>query len=325
MNLRPLYGIAVLASLVGCNGSKDAPSTIGASKKPYRVVTFSLVEIEPIKLLREGFNAELRASSVAKDRELTISEENAQGDNALVGQIADKIAANPPDAVYVLGTPAAQAIQRKAPDLLVLQGAVTDPVAAGLAKSWQGSGKKYIATSDLPDVRHQLDIIAKLLPKAKRVGVLYNPGEVNSVAVVKRLRGAMTGGLSLVERPVANTAEIGTAAASLIGRADIVYIPPDNVVHGGLKSVGKVLGEGRLPWFATTEDALPSGALAVMGLDYAKIGAASARLLEKVYKGADPATQPIEVVSAASVLVKAPVAKKYGIDASKLTKVKIVP
>src|SRR5205823_2962354 len=111
------------------------------------------------------------------------------------------IAVDKPNLVYVLGTSAAQTIQKRAPDILLVQGAVTDPVAAGLAASWKGSGRKYVATSDLPPIAVQLQLIQQLTPKIKRLGVIYNPGESNSVAVISRLRDEVHTGLQLVEKP----------------------------------------------------------------------------------------------------------------------------
>ena len=287
--------------------------------KEFRLVIASIVEIEPIAQLRKGFRDRFEGSQFSKDNKVTITEQNAQGDAGLTNQIADKIAAEKPDLVYVLGTPLAQAIQKKAPDVLLVQGAVTDPVAAGLATAWSGSGKKYVATSDLPPVQKQLELIRQLTPKVKRLGIIYNPGEVNSVAVVSRLREQVTisgGALALVERPIANSSDVATSMQSLLGNVDAIYLPPDNTAHAALQVIGKFARENKIPLYATVSNAMDQGALATLSLDFTELGAESADLALQVLGGKDPSTIPIQVSENPSVTINGKVAAAYGIDLS---------
>ena len=99
-------------------------------KGDYRVAIVSIVEIEPISDLRKGFRDRFGASQFAKNHKVVFTEYNAQGESSIVNQIADKLATEKPNVVYALGTPVAQAIQKRSPDILIVQGAVTDPVAA---------------------------------------------------------------------------------------------------------------------------------------------------------------------------------------------------
>jgi putative ABC transport system substrate-binding protein len=227
--LLPLLGILVAITIT-------AISIISRQSldKSFHLTIFSIVEIEPIAQLRKGFIEEFKSSKFAQEHEIRMTEENAQGDSGLVNQIADKIITQKPNLVYVLGTPAAQAVQKRDPNILLVQGAVTDPVAAGLAKSWEGSGRNYVATSDLPPIDKQIRLIQELTPKVSKLGLIYNPGEVNSVAVISRLRKYITDNkltLSLVERPIANSSEVARAVQTLAGNVDAIYIPPDLIIQ----------------------------------------------------------------------------------------------
>jgi putative tryptophan/tyrosine transport system substrate-binding protein len=287
--------------------------------KEFRLVIASIVEIEPIAQLRKGFRDRFENSQFFKDNKVTITEQNAQGDAGLTNQIADKIAAEKPDLVYVLGTPLAQAIQKKAPDVLVVQGAVTDPVAAGLANGWNGSGKKYVATSDLPPIEKQVELIRQLTPQVVKLGVIYNPGEVNSVAVISRLRDqfAKSGGiLKLVERPIANSGDVAIAVQSLLGNVDAIYLPPDNTAHAALPVLGKFTRENKIPLYATVSNALDQGALATLSLDFTQLGIESADLALQVLGGHDPSTIPIRISDNPTVTINGKVAAAYGLDVS---------
>jgi len=314
--LRRFALVTLFASLLLACTKPETPSTVRPQRQQYRVVIASIVEIEPIAQLREGFKLRLQASNLATTHMLKIDEVNAQGDAALTNQIADKIAAERPDLVYVLGTPLAQAIQKRAPGVLLLQGAVTDPVEAGLASSWTGSGRRYIATSDLPPVDKQLQLVKRLTPAVVRLGVLYNPGESNSVAVVKRLRdAAKIESITLVDRPISTTADVPRTLDSLVGRVDALYLPPDNTIHAALPAVSHFVKTHRIPLYATVDDALGKGALATLSLDFRALGRESAELaLAVIEGGANPATLPIRVNKNPQISVSADTARTLGVD-----------
>jgi putative tryptophan/tyrosine transport system substrate-binding protein len=305
--------LLIISCVVGCQSCR--PKT----PESFSVAVVSIVEIEPIAELRKGFRDTFEKSQFYKDHKVSITEYNAQGDAGLINQISDKIAAEKPGLVYVLGTPLAQAIQKKAPDVLLVQGAVTDPVAAGLANGWGGSGKKYIATSDLPPVEKQLQLIRELTPKATKLGLIYNPGEANSVAVVSRLREQINksgGVLQLVERPIANSSDVATAIQSLLGNVDAIYLPPDNTAHAALPVIGKFARENKIPFYATVSNALEVGALATLSLDFAELGRESAELALQVLGGKDPATVPIQISENPTVTINGKVAADFGLDLS---------
>lgn len=283
----------------------------------------SIVEIEPIAQLREGFKEVIKGSEYAKENKIIFNEYNAQNDASITNQIVDKLATNKPKVIYVLGTTTAQAIQKRIPDVLLVQGAVTDPVSAGLANSWEGSGKNYIATTDLPPIKKQLELILALTPKVKNLGVIYNPGEVNSVAVIKRLRDYITNNkidVKLVERPVSNTSEVATAVQSLAGKVEAIYLTPDNTVHAAIPVVGKFCKEQNIPFYATVSTAIDEGALATLSLDFKKLGEEAAILTLKVLNGADPKTLPIQPNENPTITINKKVADKFKIDLSSFSK-----
>ena len=288
-------------------------------QKQFIIAIVSIVEIDPIVQLREGFKEVFQASDFAKQHNITINEYNAQNDSSIINQIVDKLATGKPGLIYVLGTPIAQAIQKRIPDVLLVQGAVTDPVAAGLAESWEASGKKYVATTDLPPIKQQIELINELTPKVSRLGVIYNPGEVNSVAIISRLREYIKSGkyhLELVERPISNTGEVATAMQTLFGNADAIYLPPDNTAHAAIPVIGRFAKENRLPFYATVSSALEVDALATLSLNFKTLGKESAELALKVLRGEDPGKIPITPNENPLISINSKIALDYGLDPS---------
>ena len=274
---------------------------------PNVIVIASLVEIPPIVELRKGFEAEINSSEWAKRKGVSFAYENAQGDEKLIAQISDKLASSKAEMIYVLGTPLAQAIQQKAPDILLVQGAATDPVRAGLAASTRGSGRKYIASTDLPPIDAQIQLIREALPSATKIGFLYNQSEVNSVAVLDRLKTAAQKSdlpFQIIELPISTTNDVPGRLDAAMNRIDILYVPPDNTVHSVLEVVGQKMLDANKPWIACEESAIHQGALSVVSLSYRELGKEAADLaLKVVADGANPAEIPIEPAKSTKLIV----------------------
>lgn len=281
-----------------------------------RIVVYiaSAVEIEPIAQLRNGFRESLDKSSLGA--KIQYVERNAQNDPGLMAQIADEIARTRPDLVYVLGSSLAQAIQKRAPDVVLVQGGVTDPVTAGLAASWEGSGRLYAATSDRPPVRKLMAIMKALLPGRTIIGVLYNPSEPNSLAVVRELKAlGPASGFQVREFAVGQASDLPAAASAAARSSQIVFVPPDNSVTAGLGTVIQTATSQGIPVVATTEDAVKQGALVAVTTDYTVLGRESATIALAILRDRkNPATMPIYPPSDARVVVSAAQARRFNID-----------
>lgn len=303
--------ILILIIIAGCNSSKE--------KDTFDIAIISIVEIEPIVQLRKGFKEVMDSSKFAKRHKLKYSEYNAQNDASIQNQIIDKIFLDKPDLIYVLGTPIAQAVQKRIPDVLLVQGTATDPVSAGLADSWVGSGRNYIATTDLPPIDKQIELIRELTPSVKKLGIIYNPGEINSVAVISRLKNYISPekiDIEFVERAISTTSDVATAINSLVGKADAIYLPPDNTAHAAIPVIGRVANEYKIPFYATVESALNEGALAALSLDFFQMGKETAYLALEVLNGKDPKTMPIKASENPTITINGKVAESLGIDLS---------
>ncbi|HEY8496146.1 MAG TPA: ABC transporter substrate-binding protein, partial [Limnochordales bacterium] len=187
--------------------------------------------------------------------------------------------------------------------------------AADLVESIERPGTNVTGTSDLTPVRAQLELLKEILPRATRVGVLYNAGEVNSVVQVEIAREAAAAlGLQLVEATAANSNEVLQAAQSLVGRVDAIYVPTDNTVVSALESVVLVAERARLPLIAGEADSVAKGALATVGIDYYQLGRQTADIAVRVLNGENPAEIPIEYLSEQSVVLNMGAARRMNVQ-----------
>jgi len=278
--------------------------------QPLQIGVLQLVEHPALDAARQGFID--RLSELGYEAKFDI--QSAQNEMSIAVTIAQKFKSDRKDLVLAIATPAAQAAVNVIDDIPILITAVTDPVAAQLVDSIERPGGNLTGTSDLTPVRTQLELLTQIVPNARRVGVLYNSGEVNSVVQVQIARDAARDlGLTLVEATAATTAEVLQAAQSLVGRVDAIYVPTDNTVVAAIESVVLVSEQARLPLIAGEDQSVENGALATIGIDYYQLGRQTADIAHRVLQGEDPAEISIEYQSEMTVVLNLGAARRIGL------------
>lgn len=289
---------------------------INSDIREFKIEIIQIVEIEPIAELIKGFKSAIKESDLSKSVDIQFGKiKDAQNDKVLLNQIVDQIIAEKPDLIYTLGTSVSQAIIERTNSIPIVQGGVTDPVKAGLARSWEGSGRNYAASTDLPPVKQQFLLFKEIFPNKNRIGVVYDSGELNSVALIERTEQiAKELMITIVQKPITTGAEISTAVTSLVGKVDAIYIPTDNTVHNALETLIQVANDGSLPTFNCTESAVLKGSLFAIGGSYYDIGYSAGKIAVRILSGEDPSNIPISFIENPKLFWNDKVAKFFNID-----------
>lgn len=290
--------LVLLLGLVGCGATKSGASTSGdanGEKKALKIGIVQIVEHPALDGARKGFLEALKAGGYEEGKNLTVDYQNAQGDQSVLQSIAQKFSSAKLDLVLAIATPSAQAMASASKDIPILITAVTDPVAAKLVNSMDKPGKNVTGTTDMNPLKEQFELMKKLVPTAKKVGVIYNAGEVNSqvqVAMAKKVAADL--GLTVVEATVTTSADVLQAAQSLIGKVDTIYVPTDNMVVSAAQSVVQVANKNKIPVISGESSVVDKGALATIGINYQKLGKQTGDMALRVFKGEKPQDMPIE-------------------------------
>ena len=302
--------VLLLAALLGA-------SSVLAAEGKIKIGITQIVEHPALDAARQGFIDELAEAGYDESR-VVYDMQNAQGDFATAQTIAEKFVSSSVDLILAIATPTAQATANVTQDIPILITAVTDPVVAGLVESIDAPGTNVTGTSDLTPVATQLELLRTIRPQAKRVGVMYNPGEANSLAQLDLAREAAAElGLTLVEVPVDNSSSVYQAAQSAVGRVDAIYVPTDNTVVSALESVIIVAENAKLPLVAGETDSVRRGAMATISIDYYGLGRQTGRMaLEILENSADPASMPIEYLEDVSLVLNPGAAQRMGVELS---------
>ena len=279
-----------------------------------RIGIVQIVEHPSLDAARQGFVDALAELGYVEGSTVRYDVRSAQGDLAIAQAIAQRFVADGVDLILAIATPAAQAAAQATRSIPILITAVTDPVAARLVESLERPGTNVTGTSDMTPVAAQLRLLRQLVPSARRVGVVYNPGEVNSQVQARLTRQAAAElGLEIVEASAASSTEVMTAAQSIARRVDAYYVFTDNTVVSALESVVKVAEEARKPLIVGEGDSVRRGGLASVAIDYYELGRQTGRMAAEVLRGASPAEMPIQFQQEARLVINLQAARRMGV------------
>ena len=293
--------------LAGCS------KTDNGTKLP-KVGIVQLVEHVALDDAYKGFVDGLKDAGYEDGKNLKIIYENAQGEQSNCVTIADKLISQRCDIIFAIATPAAQAVANKTENIPILVTAVTDPKTAGLVESNEKPGTNVTGTSDLTPCAAQMQLLKKICPEAKTVGMLFCSSEQNSyfqIALAEKACDEL--GLKYVEATVSNSNEIQQVVQNLSKKVDVIYSPTDNMIAAGMTLVAQVATENGIPTIVGEEGMVNAGGLATYGLSYYELGKQTAKMAVEVIEGKKPADMPIQYLDKCDLKINEDTAKKLGI------------
>lgn len=311
-----LLVVMMVLSLAGCSSSSPTSTTPKAEgEKTVNIGIIQIVEHPALDAARQGFMETLKANGYEEGKNLKVDYQNAQGDQSILPSIAQKFAASNYDLILAVATPSAQAMAAATSDIPILITAVTDPVTAKLVNSMEKPGTNVTGTTDMNPIKEQFDLLVKLVPDAKTVGVIYNAGEINSqvqVEIAKKVAADLK--LKIVEATVATSADVLQAAQSLDGKADAIYVPTDNTVVSAAQSVVQAANKLKIPIISGESSVVDAGGVGTIGINYKKLGAQTGDMAVKVLKGSKPQDMPIESQKEFDTIINENAAKAIGLE-----------
>ena len=198
---------------------------------------------------RKGFVEELAKQGYVDGEEIEIDYQNAQGEQRNLKNISNQLSQES-DLVFAIATPSAQSIANTSKRTPVVFSAVTDPLAAKLVKNLDQPGGNVTGTSDQSSdaIATQVDLIQKVLPTAKTVGILYTQSEPNSVVQKDEAKKVLEAkGYRVVEKTILDSNNVKAAADSLMSEVDLVFIPTDNIISSTMETIKQVSLKHNVP------------------------------------------------------------------------------
>lgn len=306
-------------ALPGCQGDGGSSQVKEPAKPVVRTVAVATLMTHPsLDLIVSSMKAEMEAKGFHEGQNVQYTLRNANGDaNAAVG-ILRELELSHPDVVVAITTPVAQAAIKEVHGPLVFS-AVTDPVSAGVVDSMEKPPAAITGVSDAWPYKAQLELVHSLVPTAKNLGVVFNPGEAASQYGIARIREfAPPLGLQLTEIPVSNTSEILGALKVQAAKVDAVFLSSDNTVISGVPAALSVCFDQKKPLFVGDSGTVEQGGLAAVSVGYDGVGRETADLVVRMLGG--ERNIPVVVASDAEVYLNLDTAKRIGLEIPSLVR-----
>lgn len=215
---------------------------------------------------------------------------NPEGDQTTMNSMATELIRKS-DIVLGIGTPAAVALQsaRDAEeiDVVILFTAVTDPVGAGLMED-ASKPTDITGTNDMNPVADQVDLILELAPGIKKLGVLYNVAEPNSLVQAELVKAqAAKKGVDVVVKTVAEAIEISVATTTLIQTdgVEAIYLPTDNLIASNMPAVAAVADELKVPTVCGESGMVAAGGTITYSINYKNLGYLTGEMAAQILDG----------------------------------------
>ena len=314
--LAPILVVGILLiSLISLHQLKS-----DKKKDVFRIGISQFITHQSLDATREGFVDELAKQGYAEGKNIEIDLQNAQGEQRNLKTISQQLAESS-DVVLAIATPSAQSLANTTQTTPVIFSAVTDPVSAKLVESREHPGGNVTGTSDQSSdaISTQINLIKKVLPKAKTIGILYTQSEPNSVVQkdeAKRLLEEK--GFTVVEKTILDSNNVKAAAESLMAEVDMVFVPTDNIISSTMETVKQVSIKHKVPVFGGSTEMIAVGGLYNYGTNYEELGRQTARMLIRVLKGEKPENIAVELPEKLELHTNQEMADALGIDISKL-------
>ncbi len=303
-----MMAVITAAILVACSNASN--------KDLVHIGVLQYVEHPSLSATRKGFIEELKEEGYVDGKNIKIDYQNAQGDQSNLQTISQSLIEDN-DVMLAIATPAAQSLSSLTKGKPILFTAVTDPVSAKLVKSMDNVGGNVTGTSDMSPINKQVELLKKVFPNTKKVGIMYTTSERNSeVQVEEAKKYFKESGIETVIKGISSTNDIQDTAKSLMSQTEVIFIPTDNTIVSAINTLVDLSKETKVPVVGSDAGSVEKGVLFTYGTNYEALGRQTGKLAGRVLRGEKVKDIDAEYPKTLNVVVNHDMAKELGIDVS---------
>jgi len=222
------------------------------------------------------------------------------------------------DYIYTFGTTVSKETKTLVADQIPqLFNIVADPVEGGIVQSMESSGGNIGGASNTIPLPLQIETALKVFP-LKRLGLLFNPREKNSIAIRKQLSEiAKQYQVELVDLPSPPVLHMLQANLQKLRdksvRVDAVYLPQDSFLVSQAKHIGSELRAAKVKSIAAIKDYIDHGALMGVVSEYYALGKAVARIVDRHQRGEKLQSIPVQTQRQPTLVINTTTSELLGV------------
>jgi putative ABC transport system substrate-binding protein len=303
--------LAALFALPACGAASAFAQRAG---RPARVGYLSSGQPPEgaLQTLREGF----RELGYEEGKSYVIVPRYAEGDIAKIPRLVQELGAERLDLVVSRGavTGFVVPLRERVPVLFAFSG---DPVEAGYAKSLAKPGLNMtgITFMALELSAKRVEVLKELVPKATRIALLSNPEHAGELAEYRVTdQAARRVGATISRYIVRNPKELEAAYGAIrSGRPDALLVFPDALTFARRKEIAAFAARERIPSMYGWTEYVESGGLVSYGPAVDENYRTLAVYADKILKGADANSLPIQQVTKIGLTLNMAAARALGL------------
>ena len=255
-----------------------------------------------------AYNQAVKTLKAELPASVTVTEYDLQGDVARGQKLARKVRASDAAAVVAVGLKAALVAKLEIVDVPVIFCMVLDPARYDLR------APNLIGISLQIPIERQFDTIRAILPKATRVGVLYDPDKTGGLVEDARRTGKSLG-IALIERQVRAEKQVPAVLRELLPQIEALWLVPDSTIltEDSLRFVLSTALDHNVPVAGFSPEFVRNGALLGLSVSPVDIGKQAGVLAKKILQGEAPPSQASVPPERVRLAINLKIAKFLGV------------
>ena len=259
------------------------------------------------------FRDRLQQAGWELGRNLTADVRRAEGDLARAKVQAEQLSAGQPDLLIGFGNDAIAALQRASGRIPIVMGMGHEPVAAGFVQSLARPGTRVTGTVWVAAefAGKTLQLLKQAVPRARRVATLGPAQQPGLEPYQRELQlAARQLEIALLPHALSGPDDVSAALERIATQApDALYVAPDGATEVKASEIAAFALRQRLPSLGLSYAQVAAGCLLYYGADIREVLTRTASFVDRILRGADPATLPVEQPSRFTLTVNARTAR----------------
>jgi putative ABC transport system substrate-binding protein len=306
---------------------RDFIALVGGAAATWQLVPRALAEARPrISILHSGFPNRtpihllfeaLRALGYEDGRTATIDLYGAEGDSGRLTALVGQLATQRPNVIIGITSPAVRALKQVGVTTPVVFAFVSDPIGQGIVESLAHPGANFtgVTYSDAVLGGKRLEFLIDALPGTKRVAVLWSRLFAENVPLFESIaQSASTRRIEIISRELRGAEDLAPAFedAARAGAQSLIFLT-DNTLFGRRKEIAELALAHRLPSIHSFPPEARDGGLMSFGPDNNDVYRRTAALADRILRGSEPASLPVEEPTKFELILNLKTAKALGL------------
>jgi putative ABC transport system substrate-binding protein len=276
-----------------------------------------LAPVPPTPVMLSAFRDGMRGRGYVEGQNLSIDVRWPQGTFDQDPSVVTELVNDNVDVIVAWATPATIAARRATSTIPIVMAAVGDPVGSGFIASLARPGGNITGLTNISvDLSAKLmELFAELVPGMKRVGVVQNPNNPGTPALLRETEDAVRKLNMQVEVVDAQTSDEFDRAFAQLSAESVggVVVLPDPTVIEHSRRIAELAQSARLPTAFQRRENVDAGGLLSYGPDLNNQFRQATFYVDRILKGEKPAELPVMQPTKVELVINLKTAKALGL------------